>query len=407
MKTIEKQVVDNEHSVGLGVKIIIFVLLTICFFISPILSFLIATIFFSMKKESAIVSFFFGISISFPALFYVPLMTDDAYRIFDVVQSMQNVSAEYIITWLKLWAGDYLNYPLFTALMYFVSHHFNYTALSFIVAGITYSLITYTVWKYVRILKVNIVSKYLTLFASLSWVSYLETISGMRFNLACVMALYIILELFIFKEKYKIIDLAWLLIPLSIHPGVILIILPLFFLLILQRGNLVVKVVSFSIFLIGGIVFISGLADSLPYVGMLKRRLTSYQSTSFGYISSPQHIVHFCIAVLIAIISVVLMGHLQKERISQNFLYTMQYKMSSIYLVYFLITVLSLSFGMRLAMILPILFILIISSSTSSLLLTQQKTFANSILVFLIISGLAYNINVLDINFYNINLFFI
>ncbi|WP_252902715.1 hypothetical protein [Paucilactobacillus hokkaidonensis] len=160
------------------------------------------------------------------------------------MQGMSRIPIDGLISWLRLWAGDYLNYPIFTGLMYIISQRYQNDLLPFIVAGISYSLVIYVVSKFSRIFKIPQLIKYLALFSSVLWISFLELISGMRFTLACCVAILILLNIFIFNDFKTIknyLSLLWFLIPLAIHPGVSLILAPIFVILIARQKKCGIK----------------------------------------------------------------------------------------------------------------------------------------------------------------------
>lgn len=394
---------DQKKELSIGIKLAIFIVLIISYLISPFLALFLSFISIAMFQQSAVVSLVCGFSLSYPALFYNPLVTDDSSRILNIVHEMQGISPEGLYHWLSLWAGDYLNYPLFTWLMYIVAKNFQDTALPFIVAGISYSVVIYLGFKFSKLFKLSLLFKYLTIVASVVWISYLELISGMRFTLACVISLLIICHMFLFDNTIKrrhYISIAWFIMPLLIHPGVVLILVPLFFIFFLKQKNTMFKVVILLLFVLALMFFFSNVSSRFMYVLMLKKRLFSYSVISFGYVSSPQHIVHFFLAIITGIIGFMELRVIKTKNFEEKWLFDNLYILVGIYTAYFFIAIISLNFGMRLAMVMPILFIFAISSATSQLLDDNKSELVNLFLLcMIIVLGLFFNANFLDIDF--------
>lgn len=399
----------EKQKLSTGMKLFIFFILCGSYLISPFIALLFSFAVIGIINQSFLSSLVFGFSLAYPALFYEPLFTDDASRIMYIMDEMRGIPFNELHHWLSLWANDYLNYPIFTSLMYIVARNFQDTVLPFIVAGISYSIIIYLSSKFSNIYKLSLLVKYLTIISSIVWISYLELISGMRFTLACAISLLIICNIFLFSSsirRKKYWNLIWFIIPLMIHPGVILILIPLIIILLLRQKNniwnFIILIASVSLL----ILFFSNFSSQITYVAMLKNRLFSYQSTSFGYIYSPQHIVHFSLALFMGIIASIELNFVKKQNFNKKWLFKNLYILVIIYTMYFFVSIISFTFGMRLAMVMPIIFIFAISSMTSNLL-NEKITAVNIILLLvIIISGAVYNFNFFDINLSGIHFFF-
>lgn len=405
----------NSYSiVNMGEKFFWVFILGITFLISPIVSLILSLILMIIcRKESIIFSLFGGFSLAYPALFYSPLITDDASRIFHVVEAMRGVQLSYLLSWLKLWAVDYLNYPLFTMLMYIISQTLQTIFLSFIVAGLTYATIMYCVSKFTRSFEVSSFVKMLTIIAATLWINVLELISGMRFTLACALVVLIILQLFVFKRKKQIsfLNWFWFFIPIAIHPGVILTILPvIIFWLFKFKHSVVTKFIFFMLFGLLSILLIGGQVLRNSYLNMLLNRLTNYQSVSYGYVLEPQKIVHAILGACITIIAVIFLHRIKKvSKMEFNKFETLNLIIWS-YLVCYLVLVFSINLEMRMMMVMPIISILGIcslsSKNTIDVFTRKTEYFVLMSLLLIIISGAVYNVGVLKINFDTINWFF-
>lgn len=380
------------------------VILALCigYFMSPIFSLIIS--FFLVlrsKRESFVVSFFAGFSIAYPALFYVPLESDDANRILSVVNSMKDVSITNLLNWLQTWAPDYVNYPLFTGAMFFVAKNFQTTVLPFLVIGIAYSLVIFSVKKFSRIFKISNVVSGLTIFSSLLWINFLELISGMRFVLACCIVLLIILERYVYsKRALSFKDFLWFIVPMCVHPGVVLVIIPLLIMYVVQLKKSFIQY-AIGIAAVGAFGYFISLSD---YFSMLLKRFSFYKTNIYIYIFTPQKLLHLVIGVFIGILCMIQLKTMKDGR--QGVLFDRLYLLIKSYLIYYLIMILSMNFAIRLNMVMPIIFILGIAACSSQFLFSMEENeqiekdyFSIGLLLFLIFFGVIYNVGIFKINF--------
>lgn len=393
----------EKNSIYEAKTILFFLLIGLTYVISPALTLALSFLFIvRSSKKSVILSLLFGFSLAYPALFYIPLLTDDATRIFHVVDSMKDIQLSYLVTWLQNWAQDYLNYPTFTFLMYFVARTLKTTFLSFIVAGLSYASICYAVCKFTQTFKIPNFIKGLTLVASITWISYLELISGMRFVLASCIALLIILNLFVFKKDMNYLSLLWFLIPISIHPGVLLVIIPIGLIWVIKKqSNMLVKSLLILLVMMGLVILLTGQNLQNQYIRMLLGRLTTYQNVTYGYVMAPQKIFHLVLGVTATLLSVLFLYRESSENYLADDMIHRLSSLSRIYFLYYLILLPAINLDIRLMMVMPILAILGITIKTSRYIQSDSKWayFIIILLILLIISGAVYNISALKINF--------
>ncbi|GAB6093379.1 hypothetical protein [Furfurilactobacillus curtus] len=391
-------------------KFTVLLLLFSSFYFSPIISFLGSVLVLAFSKESILVSAIGGFSLAYPALFFQPLITDDATRIFFVVKGMQNIPLSGLKYWLKMWAPDYLNYPLFTGLMYVVARWLQVEALPFIVAGVTFTAVFYTVWKFARIFEITRLAKILVLLSSVTWLNYLELISGMRFSLACALALFSIVDACFLDTKTastRYSHLFWLIVPILIHPGVMILVIPVIVYIILNQKNFFSKWVSLIGTSVFGLVLIllNVFQNNNSYLRMISNRLNGYQSTTFDYYLSPQRLVHFFLALTLGLVAISMSSMMLKQQ-EMNPLFRQKVeslkRICTIFEIYFLISLISISFGMRLAVLVPMLFVLLTAVTTSRFTSGPFLYAPLLILTFVFILNLFYNISALHANFYGI-----
>lgn len=391
--------------------VLLIILIGLTYLVSPIITFFLAFIFIVKKrKESFGFSLLLGFSLAYPALYYLPLLTDDASRIFDVVNSMQAVQITNLINWLQLWAEDYLNFPIFTTLMYLVSQTAKTTFLSYLSVGITYALICYTISKFSRIFEISSTIKSLVLIASFFWINFLELVSGMRFPLASCLTILIILNLFVFKPKINYFSLLYFLIPLGIHPGSLIIIGPVIFIWLIKKyNNVLFRTVIIILVTMGFLLVLDGHILQNNYTGMLLRRFNAYQTTTFGYVLEPQRIIHLIIGVSITIISLFLLhGISVKKPNINNSIFIRLYQLNKLYFFYYCILMFLMNIEMRMMVATPIIAILGIAAKTSRRIREDLRWhyFVILFLLLLIITGAIYNKSLLSINFEPIPWFF-
>lgn len=384
-------------------NILFFLLVGLTYLISPVLTlFLSFFIIVRRSKKSIILSLLFGFSLAYPALFYIPLLTDDATRIFHVVDSMKDIQLSYLVTWLQTWAQDYLNYPTFTFLMYFVARTLKTTFLSFIVAGLSYASICYSICKFTQIFKIPNFIKGLAIVASVTWISFLELISGMRFVLASCIALLIILDLFVLKKNMNYLSLLWFLIPISIHPGVLLVIIPIvLFWIIKKQSNVLVRTLLILLAIFSLIVLLGGQDFQNQYIRMLLTRFTIYQNITYDYVMAPQKIFHLGLGITITLLSILFLYRESNDDMLVNSVIYRLSTLNKIYFLYYLILIPIINLDMRLMMVMPIIAILGITTKTSIYIQSNSKWiyFVIILLMLLILSGVVYNISALKINF--------
>lgn len=384
-------------------NILFFLLVGLTYLISPVLTlFLSFFIIVRRSKKSIILSLLFGFSLAYPALFYIPLLTDDATRIFHVVDSMKDIQLSYLVTWLQTWAQDYLNYPTFTFLMYFVARTLKTTFLSFIVAGLSYASICYSICKFTQIFKIPNFIKGLAIVASITWISFLELISGMRFVLASCIALLIILDLFVLKKNMNYLSLLWFLIPISIHPGVLLVIIPIvLFWIIKKQSNVLVRTLLILLAIFSLIVLLGGQDFQNQYIRMLLTRFTIYQNITYDYVMAPQKIFHLGLGITITLLSILFLYRESNDDMLVNSVIYRLSTLNKIYFLYYLILIPIINLDMRLMMVMPIIAILGITTKTSIYIQSNSKWiyFVIILLMLLILSGVVYNISALKINF--------
>ncbi|WP_244452886.1 hypothetical protein [Lactiplantibacillus plantarum] len=382
------------------------------FFMSPIISFLLSILYIGLiKQPSRLVSILAGFSLGFPALYYVPLSTDDASRIFRVMQSLRLTPVSNLENWLNLWAPDYKNYPIFTGSMYVIARFFQDDVLPFIVAGVSYSVIIYFVYRFSYSFKLSNWGRFLTLFASVVWIAYLELISGMRFTLACCIAILIIQSEFITNDRTGIKSiLHWLLFLISIliHPGVLLILFPIGIYVLLSQKGIYSK---FLIFVLIGYVITSYVLH-MTFLTMLVSKFVVYQTTTFAYVTSTQRIVHVVVAFGIVFFSL-LISNFEKKRSGSSLVNGVAdrlFKINILYFILMLVMLMSINMEVRIISVMPILAItgisIYFSDSSSSDRNGSESIIVSMILISIIIAGLLYNFNVRNIDFNNIQWLF-
>lgn len=261
------------------------VLLTL---ICPMLGFLISVLGASLDKARASFYLFIICSVvAVPALFFLPAINYDATRIFSEMstylsyQDFSSIIKHYFIT-----GSDYRTYPVFIWLMFLVSKTGLFTLLSFISVLFTYFLFClplFREWK-----KENISYPFFILgfIGTFFWISYVSTISGMRFYLGLsVFFISIYIDLINDSKprshRKNILILMLYFIALLIHPGTI------FFLLVRLIVFLANKIpnymtVSLIIIFVFILQFISrgSISGSSNYLIVLFNRLITYNQNS-------------------------------------------------------------------------------------------------------------------------------
>lgn len=391
------------------VKLLFYLFFFCCFLISPYISLVVAFVYFSFKSESVVTSIILGYSVAFPALFFAPLSTDDASRIFNLVDQMRNMGNNQIMPWLHMWASDYLNYPIYTLMMWLVSKiSENDSLLSFLVAGAAYSCVFFLCWKISRWFDLSVGNKYLMTVACVAWVGFLELVSGMRFTLASLIVVLILFNVFVFVKRADSVNYAsllWLIIPVLIHPAVLMLLVPAGMALVLARMNLPFKMLALLVCVILLVFLFSGIGSSVPYVQMIRARLFAYQSTTFDYLSSPQRIFHFVAAVFFGLISFVEMSVLSKHSRESVLGLRGVYNLVSAYLPYFLIIVISVTFGMRLTVGVPLIFIICLGVVNSRKVSINVQALNAVVLLLVILSGIIFNISAIHIDYTGLRFF--
>lgn len=389
--------------------IMLILLVGLTYFISPIFTLVLSSIILIMsKKETIGFSFLLGFSISYPALYYLPIPAEDASRLYQVVEGMRSIQLNGLISWLQLSARDYLNYPIFSSLMYIVSQTLKTTFLSFIASGLTYTIVCYLTTKFARIFQLSKLTVALTLLANIFWISFVETISGMRFPLASCIVILIILNLFVYREHISYFSLLYFLIPLGIHPGVIILIIPIIFIWIMKKyDNLLLKIIMIVLAVATFILVFNGQVFQNDYTGMLLRRFNSYTTIRYDYVFTPQKIMHLILGIIITFISFILLKKIAKDA-ENSVLFARLNQLNLIYLIYYCLLIMSINLDVRMMVATPLIAILGIAARTSNRLyvIPQWQYFVVLLLILIIIIGLIYNKAILRLNFETIKWFF-
>lgn len=208
-----------------------FIPLAVIFAISPMISAVISlTLMVIDRKRAALYLFFVCLAIALPALFFIPDVSYDASRIFREMLSYKSfTSFRSLITLYFQTGSDYRTYPIFVYTMYAVSRTGFFTLLPFISVFGTYFLTTLPVIDMWRRERIKWPTLAIGIGAIVSWISYVLTISGMRFYLAAALVCTVLyFDLFNGSNTSgaKIALLVSLYIVAAlIHPGVLLIIL--------------------------------------------------------------------------------------------------------------------------------------------------------------------------------------
>jgi len=399
----------SPNFVTLYSNLMVFFVCGITFFISPLICLLLSIFFFLFqKKESWITSGFLAVSVTYPILNYVPLPSDDASRIFHVFEALRGIQFENLLVWLKAWAPDYLNYPIFTGFMYLFAQFCKPAVLSFFTAAVSVAVLTFIVEKFTNKFEIPTLIKFLLIIACIFWLNILELISGMRFTLASVLVVLLVLEIFIFRSNRSNITWVWFLIPLMIHPGVILIVLPvLAWWFVRFFKNSLIKAVTGVCFTVMLALFIGSQITGFGYINMLLSRYTSYKSVTYGYLLQPQRVLHVVIGFCIISFSLLMLRNLRvsSENKSNYQLNTLE-SILKYYVVVFAFCAFEMNFESRMMVAIPILSILAISSISSKKVVDifKRNTYVVILtLLLVILSGVLYNIGISRIDIETIN----
>lgn len=380
-----------------------------CYLISPLLSLIVVLwLFWLIQRPAISLSLIGGFSLALPALSYLPLSTDDATRLFAVVASMQTVPLGNLYHWLRLWAQDYLNYPLFTAMMYVTARHFQNDVLPFVVAGVTYAAIMYTVQRFGAVMHLQPTITLLTTIASLLWISFLELVSSMRFTMACSLALLIVVQVYLApKSRHFWLAQLWLLVPVLIHPGALIIVVPTLLTTFMRPGKVWVKGIWAAVLvaLLGYFVIFQA---HYSYIAMLVTRFTSYQTGAFSYVTSPQRLLHLAEGLIIMLAGALqLMCLGRRDALTTPAMRTLRTLLLTD-LGFIIVSLLVVNIAIRYMTVLPIIGLLGVAGMTADHVRTSQTVkWLNVVLLCGVCgAGLIYNISFLHMTFTTIHWLF-
>lgn len=261
----------------------------ICLMISPIIGILMnMVLLFLDRRRSIIYLLLLCVSIAIPALFMVPDISSDAYRI---LSEMKKYSL-YTNVWemLSIYAAtgsDYGTYPLFTSIMFLISRTHVPTLLPFIAILFTYFFSLMPFVNEYRMKRYGSLKLAISVVSVGGWISYVMTMSGMRFFLAAAIVWSTIYFDFfetdyINKERKRniFIGLGYLCAAL-IHPGIVPVVLIGFFSRQLSKIPIIYLVFGAIIFF-GTLQFVlrTGNPFSSGYVSVLVNRFLVYSNNS-------------------------------------------------------------------------------------------------------------------------------
>lgn len=199
----------------------------VVFFIFPTLSAILTSIFFlTKKKRQWVYLFLFSISISILSLYFIPHYSFDAHRYYSNMDmfSMQP-SLRQLFSLIDNANMEYKNTPVIVILMYVISKTRKYTYISFVSI---FLLVFTSLFPIILYQKKEIFKNRFYILVSLfllTWINYLNTISGFRFYIGISLFLIIFYLEFFFKFKSRIFIWFYIL-PILVHPGLFLIVLP-------------------------------------------------------------------------------------------------------------------------------------------------------------------------------------
>jgi hypothetical protein len=205
-------------------------MMLIIFAISPLFSGILGTALIILdRKRSIFYLFILALVIAYPALFFLPDLNYDATRIFTEMGNYNDSSSfvELYKNYIDV-GSDYRTYPVFVFFMFVISKTGLFNLLPFLSAFFTYFLFLFPIvseWKKGERRSSTVI---VSLFGVFAWLSYVLTISGMRYYLAIAIyffSMYIDIVRSDNKKNEKLIKklIPWILYLLAvlIHPSMI------------------------------------------------------------------------------------------------------------------------------------------------------------------------------------------